>query len=95
MVAEDDGVEHLTVFSRFLLRRWEKGGLPFPQNYYRPPRKNLANDDWREDEGNRILLRMEKEREKGRDSVVVVDANGTLKNVLELADANAALRCIA
>lgn len=50
----------------------------------------LANDDWHE--GNRILLRIEKKR--GRVSVVV-DANGTLKNVLELADANAALRCIA
>lgn len=25
MVAEDDGAEHLPVFSRFVLRRWEKG----------------------------------------------------------------------
>lgn len=38
--------------------------LSFPRNYYRPPKKDLAND-WHEDEGNRILLRIE--REKGRE----------------------------
>lgn len=42
-------------------------------------------------------MRIEKKRGRGTfvDVVDVVDANRTLKDVLEFADANAALRCIA
>lgn len=71
-VAEDDGAEHLTVFSRFLPRRTtgKREVCLFrriPQKYYEGRRRRTSQTTTgTKDEGNRILLRIEKERERER-----------------------------